>query len=133
MIPQWLVNEVADGLSALVALRLENAPGEDVLDKTADIWELAFMRELGRYAVEDLDAVRIRDGFGRCFPQVRRWPAPREVIELMPRRPAVLALAAPPHDPSSVQEEYRVCKPILEELIGKFSLPPRVAAIKPHR
>lgn len=123
MIPQWLRNEISDGLSGLMALRLRNAPGEDTVDMTADIWEQAMVRHLGRYAEESLDATRIREGFRRIFSVVREWPAPREVIEQMPKRPPLPSLP-PPSPGASVDQEYRECKPLLDKIVERCSMPP---------
>ncbi len=85
----WLRVEIMNGLMGLLALRLENAPAADTITKTADIWEKA----LGpRVSVEQLDAPRIAAGFQRIFSLVRKWPAPIQVIELMPPRPRLKEL-----------------------------------------
>ena len=87
---QWVRVEVADGLQALLSLRLKNTPAEDMIELTADIWVAALGR---RVSVEQLDAHRIREGFQRLFPKVREWPAPIQVIELMPPRKPVPAIS----------------------------------------
>ncbi len=86
---QGVRREVANGLQALLSLRLRNTPAEDMIELTADIWVAAMGQ---RVSVEQLDAPRIAAGFQRLFPTVREWPAPIQVIELMPRRPPQPAL-----------------------------------------
>ena len=79
----WVRVEVANGLQALLSLRLKNTPAEDMIELTADIWVAAIGQ---RVSIEQLDSHRIREGFQRLFPKIREWPAPIQVIELMPRR-----------------------------------------------
>ncbi|MFH1027695.1 MAG: hypothetical protein V1791_06810 [Pseudomonadota bacterium] len=88
----WIRESVADGLGALLALRLKNTPAEDMIELTADIWVRAFRK---RVFIQELDAPRIRAAFDEIFPRIREWPAPRDVLELMPPRPPQLALPAP--------------------------------------
>lgn len=114
-IPQWLVDEIADGLAALLALRLKNAPAEDTVELTADIWERAFSRRLG-VPVEALDAPRIREGFDRIFPTVREWPTPTEVFGLMPPRPPQKALPVPEREGEPVEEVRSMVVELLKEM-----------------
>jgi len=88
----WVREVVGDGLSALLALRLKNTPAEDMIELTADIWVQAFRQ---RAFIEEVDAPRIREAFRRIFPRIREWPAPLDVIELMPPRPERLKLPQP--------------------------------------
>jgi len=81
---EWLRSEIAAGLQALLSLRLRNAPAEDMVTLTADIWVQAFGLRVSDMA---LDAPRVREGFRRIFPLVREWPAPIQVLELMSARP----------------------------------------------
>lgn len=88
----WINDAVMDGLSALVALRLKGTPGEDMIELTADIWVRAFRQ---RVFIQDVDEKRVRVAFDKIFSRVREWPAPLDVIELMPPRPPQLALPPP--------------------------------------
>lgn len=88
----WINDAVMDGLSALVALRLKGTPGEDMIELTADIWVRAFRQ---RVFIQEVDEKRVRVAFDKIFSRVREWPAPLDVIELMPPRPPQLALPAP--------------------------------------
>ncbi len=107
----WVRQEVAEGLEALLALRLRNSPAEDMIELTADIW----LRAIGqRVSIEQLDSHRIREGFHRLFPKIREWPAPIQVIELMPPRKPVPAIS------HTISAEQRACnKKMLTELVNK--------------
>ena len=104
----WLRETILDGLTGLLVLRLRNAPASDTIKKTADIWEQAIGPKVSN---EELDAPRIAAGFKRIFPLVREWPAPIQVIELMPLRPRLPAL-----EYSITPEQRRKNKERLREL-----------------
>ncbi len=91
----WIRREIADGLQALLSLRLKNTPAEDMIELTADIWVQAFSVKLGSWAVEELDAPRIREAFRQTFAKIREWPAPLDVIEKLPLRPEPRQLPQP--------------------------------------
>lgn len=110
----WIRGEVADGLQALLSLRLRNTPAEDMIELTADIWVQALAL---RVSAETIDAPRIREGFRLIFPRIREWPAPIDVIELMPPRPARAALPAPPE---VAQCDSRV-RLMIREFVSRFS------------
>lgn len=86
---EWVRTAVAEGLQALLSLRLKNTPAEDMIELTADIWVAAIGQKVSD---ERLDAARIAEGFRRIFPLIREWPAPIQVIELMPARPRLVEL-----------------------------------------
>lgn len=100
---QWIREEVGNGLQALLSLRLKNTPAEDMIELTADIWVQAFSETLGSWAVEELDAHRIREGFRKAFPKIREWPAPIDIIEQMPKRSEPRQLPGPEPDEEAKQ------------------------------
>jgi hypothetical protein len=109
----WINDAVMDGLSALIALRLKNTPAEEMIDLTADIWLRAFRQ---RAFIREVDEPRIRAAFDMIFPRIREWPAPLDVIELMPPRPPQLAL--PELVVSDEQHAENVAK--VKDLMAKF-------------
>lgn len=114
MTQDWIRIAVADGLEGLLALRLKNAPAEDMIELTADIWVHAFSR---RVSVESIDAPRIREGFMQIFPRIREWPAPLDVIELMPDRPPQPRLMAPDVSDEQWQRDRQRFDEILNGLV----------------
>ncbi len=101
----WVRRAVGDGLEALIALRLKNAPAEDTMEFIADIWLRAFRQ---RAFIQELDEPRIRAAFDRIFGRIREWPAPLDVIELMPSRPERVKL--PPPKASAGEHEKNVLR-----------------------
>lgn len=89
----WLRWEIGIGLSALVAQSLKMQPGADMITKNADIWFVTLKKVC---TVEEVDGPRIRAGFERLFGRIGEWPAPKQLLELMPARPPRQALREPP-------------------------------------
>ena len=82
MVEKWLEREVASGLMALVALRLDGAPAADAITKTLDVWLVALSK--GSKREEHVDAPRIRKAFETLFATCERWPAPAQLLREMP-------------------------------------------------
>lgn len=115
----WIRIAVADGLEGLLALRLKNTPAEDMIELTADIWVHAFSQ---RVSVESIDAPRIREGFMQIFPRIREWPAPLDVLELMPDRPPQPLLLPPEKSDEEWRRDQRRFDEILNSLIEKVRI-----------
>lgn len=82
MVEKWLEREVASGLMALVALRLDGAPAADAITRTLDVWLVALSK--GSKREEHVDAPRIRKAFETLFATCERWPAPAQLLREMP-------------------------------------------------
>jgi hypothetical protein len=112
-VADWVRAAISHGLQGLLALRLENAPAADTIAKTADIWEQAIGP---RVSIEQLDAPRIASGFKRIFSLVRKWPAPIQVIELMPPRPRPPQLThtiSAAESAKNVERIHEICRSVL--------------------
>jgi hypothetical protein len=111
--PQWLVDEIAEGLQKLYLLSLEGTPSSKVIAGTAMAWAEAIIR--GRMLDATRDTPRIRDGFTVLAGRETRWPSPAKLLEAMPsiREPFV----ALPHDrrasPDVVEREVERCRQIV--------------------
>lgn len=88
----WLCAGIAQGLQAIVALNLRGAPAVDTITLTADIWHATLKSKL---TVESVDSPRLAQAFGLLFPQLTEWPQPRQLLDLLPRRPARQSLPEP--------------------------------------
>lgn len=91
--PQWFRRTVADGLKVLVALSLANEPALDLMPATKQLWIHLLWRH-GAWV--EADAERILEGFTRLATRIDRWPAPRQLLDTLPRRPQAKALEAQP-------------------------------------
>lgn len=99
--PDWMRNEVLDGFCKLVTLSLERTPAVDVIAGTAEIWIEALCH--GREWRQTLDQLRIRKAFIALAATCTVWPAPRQLLDAMPRRITVMEiLAGMRADPSSI-------------------------------
>lgn len=96
----WLRNELALGIAALVVRSLKGQPGADIITLTADTWHLALVK---RCTIEQVDADRVRSGFERLLEGVLEWPQPKLLLDLMPPRSPRLALTAP----KQTEEQYQ--------------------------
>jgi len=97
----WLRMEIVCGLQALVVQSLKNQPAAELITMNADVWYVAMKKSL---TVASVDAPRIRKGFERLFAKVQEWPAPKQLLELMPPREARVALPAPKPTEAEYQE-----------------------------
>jgi hypothetical protein len=88
----WLRREISAGLQALVAQSLKFQPGADMIAMNADVWHVSLKKVC---TIEPVDAPRIRAGFERLFGRVEEWPAPKQLLELMPARPPRQSLPMP--------------------------------------
>ena len=80
---QWLHNEILDGLSKLLCLRLQGTPPDDLIEGTAAAWYEAITD--GRTFDVLVDAPRFRRAFLTLMATRESWPAPKHFIEALPR------------------------------------------------
>lgn len=112
---QWFRNEVTDGVLGLLSLRLPSAPWEDEAEYTTQTWiEVLWHAPIGWDA--ELDAHRLRQAFTRLAGQINRWPAPRQLLELLPERPQQARLPKPPMSKAKREENRARLKTMMTEL-----------------
>lgn len=110
--PGWLVAEVAEGIQRLLVLRLDGCPPADAVEAVALAWADALMVRGGAWR-EDLDSARLREAFRRLAAHSTRWPAPAEIWQHLPARPAPPRLQAPVTPPSD--EERAKIRALLQQ------------------
>ncbi|MAP35689.1 MAG: hypothetical protein CME75_07955 [Halomonas sp.] len=94
-VEQWFRDAVTDGVMRLLSLRLPSAPWEDESEYTTKMWiEALWAAPIGWD--EEQDAHRLRYAFNRLGGQAERWPAPRQLLSLLPDRPQRARLPKPP-------------------------------------
>lgn len=109
----WLRIEISAGLQALVAQSLKFQPGADMIAMNADVWHVSLKKVC---TIEPVDAPRIRAGFERLFGRVEEWPAPKQLLELMPARPPRQSLPMPEPTEADRQKGLAVLKTLKEKL-----------------
>ncbi|MEX0732864.1 MAG: hypothetical protein WED00_05785 [Aquisalimonadaceae bacterium] len=92
--PAWFRAEVGEGVQRLVAIALPSGPGLDSFKLTAQAWAEALWDAPVDWR-EELDRPRLRAAFKRACRECHRWPAPRQVLDLLPSRPEPPKLPAP--------------------------------------
>lgn len=93
----WLLSEIATGLQKLLVLSLERSPASELIAGTACAWHEALT--VGTTWDEKRDAERIRTAFRTLAATRTHWPAPRHLLEVLPRISGQRALAKPAPDP----------------------------------
>jgi hypothetical protein len=86
----WFLNEILTGLQKLYTLSLDRTPAADVLPGTARAWVEALTH--GRAWDQQRDTPRLRAAFSRLLAEAERWPAPRELLTMLPEVPRAPAL-----------------------------------------
>ena len=119
---QFINEEVKIGLQRLVCLRLEGTPPADVLGFTGQIWVDA-MRQLPIGWNAPQDKGRIAASFNVLIRQSARWPAVKHLIDNLPKRAPLPALAAPKITPKQRKEGKQKLNQILQTLEVKM-MPP---------
>lgn len=79
----WFANTMLSGIQTLYVLRLEGSPSADTLPALADAWISCVWAT--RTWIEQRDAQRITRAFTSLAASAKRWPAPADLLTLLPR------------------------------------------------
>lgn len=113
--PAWFREEIGTGVQRLVAIALPGGPGMDSFKLTAQAWAESLWDAPVEWD-EELDRRRLAAAFVRACRDCSRWPAPRQVLELMPSRPERPRLPRPrPTESQRRRNQRRV-----QEMIQRF-------------
>lgn len=80
--PDWLLLELGEGLKKLRCLSLEGQPSADDLGGTLLGWYEAIST---RWYDEQEDRPRFQAGFRELMRTCKRWPAPSQFLDAMPK------------------------------------------------
>lgn len=95
------------------------SPTQDMVQVVLDQWEEIFSDRIGRVD-ERLDTPRIEKAFRIAKGTFSTWPAPSEIIELMPRRPEVNQIRYdPPANKEQAKSAFQICQ---EVIAGNISI-----------
>jgi len=112
---QWFRDEIFAGLARLLVLRLPSAPWEEEAQYTQQTWiEVLWAAPIGWDA--ELDTQRIRAAFNRLAARADRWPAPRQMLDLLPDRPQQQRLARPPMSDAQRRRNQARLREMMAEL-----------------
>ena len=116
--PPWFRAAIGEGIQRLVAIGLPGAPGWDAIKLTAQAWGEALWEAPVQWT-EKPDAERLRVAFGRAGRTCDRWPSPRQVLDMMPRRPRPPALPAPRLSEAERKRNSRRLRAALKEAMAR--------------
>ena len=80
--PDWFRGAIVDGVTMLMALRLEGAPALDTIKPTGAVWIRSLWRK--RWWHQERDLPRIELGFDYLCASFERWPAPVHLLRALP-------------------------------------------------
>lgn len=117
--PKWLRVAIAQGLGKLVVLRLANQPPEEMIKATAEVWVQVILNQriYGGW-IESEDKWRIEQAFMRLCAECERFPAPKALLDRLPKR-KVIELPKPEHKPPSPEQQQRIAKMLAELGVGR--------------
>lgn len=117
--PAWFHNAVVEGVQRLHVLSLPGTPAAETVTLTAQVWIDTLWR-MPRFWDEARDLPRLQEAFRTTAQRAERWPAPRNVMDNLPRAPDVPQLPAPKVDP----EKLRAYQAHARELLTKWKAKP---------
>ncbi len=106
IMPKWVRNQIMDGLSKLMLLRLQGAPPADAVQGVAEVWCEALTPHTWAFT-EELDARRLPQAFDLLIQQAERWVQPAQLIGLIPPRPAPPVAGLPERKREPLTPEQR--------------------------
>jgi hypothetical protein len=112
--PTWFRRTVADGLKVLVALSLPYEPALELMPATKKLW-IHLLWNCGK-AFDEHDASRILEAFTRLATRVDRWPAPKQVLELLPSRKQAPGIEPPPVDRAAAKKHIKAIQAMLKDV-----------------
>jgi hypothetical protein len=82
----WFAKTVRVGLAFLLGLRLKGCPSEDMVILTRESWMVSLEATPIAWQ-QELDEARLAKAFKALCGMVREWPAPIDLIEILPLFP----------------------------------------------
>ena len=118
----WLMEIISKQLAILLSLSLRNAPDPvTVKTYTIEAWYLSF-EACGQFYSQERDAERLLKAFKRLLPTLKFWPAPSDILDLLPKIEESLQLE---HDKPLTSDERKAGKALWSALYavidGKIS------------
>ncbi len=114
--------EVIEGIQRIMALRLTGSPAGDTVEVTTNVWIDALSRQARNWNPA-IDKGRITQAFVRLSTQIDRWPAPYQLIQLIPYRAPQKSLPPIKLSPAQMRANQARLKAILKQLTQKMEMP----------
>lgn len=116
-VPPWFENEIRDGMTMLYALSLPSTPSSETIEATCVVWMNVLWSARSRMWDKTQDVPRIRKAFKAIARSVDRWPAPRSLMDNLPRVPERRQLPAPRPTPVQDAANSAEARRIIEEIL----------------
>lgn len=113
--PAWFHNAVVDGVQRLHVLSLQGTPAAETVTLTAQVWIDTLWHTPRRWQ-EARDLPRLQEAFRTIAGRAERWPAPRAVLDNLPRAPDLPQLPAPKADPARVARELAQIRKLVPQM-----------------
>lgn len=128
--PDWVFNQVIDGLQKLLVLRLSGSPPADAVEALALVWEEALTPYVRGYVFEH-DEQRLPTAFKRLIRKAERWVQPAQLIaEIPPRQMPYVTFLEVKHPPRTPEQRAKIERNIVEikkhldQVVSKGLQPP---------
>ncbi|MCB1950155.1 hypothetical protein [Nitrosomonas sp.] len=107
----WFRNAIVSGIQQLLSLSLDGTPPSKTITLTASTW-IEVLWPTRRWDAE-LDETRIAEAFRQLMIRCDRWPAPRQLLLVLPSRPERLKLTPPAKGRDAAMQAIKHAKEIL--------------------
>lgn len=122
----WLLVEIATGLQKLTALSLDRTPAAEMLPGTAHAWLEAVTE--GREFKPERDTPRIRAAFRSLATTRETWPAPKHLIDALPRiEQSAIGYEVKPVSREEADRRMAEIRRLLDEPVPDFKPAPKPA------
>ncbi|WP_434777666.1 hypothetical protein [Neisseria sp. Ec49-e6-T10] len=116
----FIRTEIIEGLQKLFSLRLIGSPAEDILQVTGETWIVAFSKKTEGWKIEDEG--RIEKAFNLILADIERWPSPKQVIALIPKRKKPTELAPPKFTSEQIAANKKRLAETLKIIVAKMEM-----------
>ena len=89
------------------------SPTQDMVQVVLDQWVDVFAYRIGRID-ERLDTPRIEKAFRIAKGTFSTWPAPSQILDLMPRRPEAQRIGYAPVPTQTAKSYFDICYKVIE-------------------
>lgn len=109
---KWFEVAIISGIQRLLSLSLDGTPAAKTITLTAATWADVLWHN--RQWDATLDETRIAEAFRQLAMRADRWPAPKQLLLVLPARPEPLKLNAPAGDRATARQAINRAKTILD-------------------